>query len=98
MDESTPRATDGTINPNPMLMILGNMGQSAHANRPYAGNLHGSYEFVPESREHALEWMRKNRPNDKATLIEIRCIEILDPNEGASTEEATEETEILETA
>lgn len=83
MDSSTPHATDGTMNPDPMLMILGSMRQHPHGNTPYAGNLGGSYEFVPESREHALEWMRANRPNERATLIEIKVLEILDPNEEA---------------
>lgn len=71
-------AQDGTHNPNPLYMLLGNMGQSEHGSRNYAGNLHGSPEKIVSSPEEAAEWVAAQRgtPNERLsyTLIEIRCI------------------------
>lgn len=75
-------ATDGTHNPNPLYMLIGNMRQSAHSPRAYAGNLGGSPEKIVASPEEAREWVAAQKGTEyerkSYTLIEIRCIEMLD--------------------
>lgn len=83
--------------PNPLYMLIKNMHQNEHGDRPYAGNLGGGQEYVFENaygREEAVEqaqaWIENERsgytPSDTGTLIEIHEFATLAKGDSSPTE------------
>lgn len=96
------------MNPDPLYMTLKNMTQSAHGDRPYAGNLAGAeyvhskadwpscpvadeceedtheimHELRNRAREAVKEYIQRDgsgyRSGDKAHLIEIRVVDVIE--------------------